>query len=342
MQEPYLTIIRSLEEQGFNGDILEDNESRARYSTDESIFSVMPELVIVPKTALDVAKAVRVVKAHATDKQPMSLTPRAAGTGLAGGSLNDSIIIDTTTYLTSHSCPREQGDDVLLHAEPGSYFRDIEKTLRGMVREIPVYPASKDICCIGGMIGNNAAGATSLTYGHFAEFVVSVDVVLQDGVTYTLRPWTWDVLQEVLSYDNELSRIARAVFELIEANEELIRNAKPETKKNSAGYALWDVISTTVWEFKNGNGTFDLTRLISGSQGTLGIITRATLRTIPIEEEQRLIIVPIFDLNEAGSIITNLLSYEPYTLELFDDKTFELALKNPSFFADRIDGMTYP
>lgn len=342
MSQSCSLLIDELVAQGFQGDISCDPDTLAQYATDESIFSITPQLVLKPKDTGDVEKAVRIVRAHSESKGALSLTPRAAGTGLGGGSLNDSVILDVTAYLNQLEEPVTWEEKVLLNVEPGVYFRDVEALLKKSVRTIPVYPASKDICCIGGMIGNNAAGATSLTYGHFAEFIESLDVVLQDGSGYSLRPWNKVQFDQVCAHDNELGRITREVYALIKKHEKTILEAEPKTKKNSAGYALWDVLNVSVEDFEAGKGFFNLARIFAGSQGTLGVVTRATLRTIPIEEEQHLVVVPVFDLNTVGEIIKNLLTYSPYTLELFDDKTFELALKHPSFFQDRLDTTTYP
>lgn len=340
--ELFETLSERLREAGFTGDISNDEGERQRVATDESIFSVMPAVVLAPKTRDDVERAVGVVAELREEGHELSLTPRAAGTGLAGGSLNDSIILDCERHLNTLGEPEAWEDNLFLYAEPGVYFRDIEKLLQPMTREVSVYPASKDICAVGGMVGNNAAGAPTLTYGHFVEVVESLDVVLADGMTYTLRPWTYGTLEEVMRHDNELARISREVWELIEAKWDDIQKARPKTKKNTAGYPLWDIIDTDPERFRAGDGFFNLVRIFCGSQGTLGMMTRATLQTAPATLEQELLIAPVFDLDTVGDVLKHLLTYEPFTLELFDDTTIELALRNPSFFKDRLSDEQYP
>ncbi|NBD74352.1 FAD-binding protein [Patescibacteria group bacterium] len=336
------TLSERLDDAGFTGDVTDDEQERQRVATDESIFSVMPAVVLAPKTRTDVELAVAVVAQLRQEGHEISLTPRAAGTGLSGGSLNDSVILDCERHLNTLGEPEAWEGNLFLYAEPGVYFRDIEKLLAPMTREVSVYPASKDICAVGGMVGNNAAGAPTLTYGHFVEVVESLDVVLADGQTYTLRPWTYGTLEEVMRHDNELARISREVWELIEAKWDDIQKARPKTKKNTAGYPLWDVIDTDPERFKAGDGYFNLVRLFCGSQGTLGVMTRATLETAPATLEQDLLIAPVFDLDTVGDVLQQLLTYEPFTLELFDDTTVELALRNPSFFKDRLSDEQYP
>lgn len=342
MENVYNAIVDALRAEGFEGDIRGDEASLEEASKDESIFSVTPALVIAPKTVEDVQIAVRVINEHAANHSELSLTPRAAASGLSGGSLNDSIIIDVMKYLTHVGELTHYDGFSAIELGPGVWFRDIEKSLKEQGHYIPVYPASKDLCAIGGMIGNNCAGAESFTYGHFAEWVESVDMVFADGNVYTLKKWNWDEVQAVMAHDNELGRITREVLALIEAHEQEFDEAKPHTKKNTAGYPLWDVISTNVAEFKQGNGVFDLTRLISGSQGTLGVITNAAIRTLPVPEPYNLLVVPVFDLQQVGNVIVSLVDENPFTIELYDDKTLDLALKNPSFFKDRLSDEMYP
>lgn len=112
------------------------------------------------------------------------------------------------------------------------------------------------------------------------------------------------------------------MFELVTKNEGLIKLAKPSVSKNSAGYALWDI-----W---NGE-TFDLTKLFVGSQGTLGITTRATFRLVPIQKHTRLVVVFLKDIEHLAAIVTSILPHAPESFESYDDNTLKLAVK---FFPD--------
>ncbi len=227
-------------------------------------------------------------------------------------------------------------DKITFTCEPGAMWKDVEKKLKSHGYYLPSYPASKDLCSIGGSIGNNAAGPDSLRYGHCADWVESMDVVLMDGHTYTIKPLTYREFKMLIKQKHEHARIAKEIFDLISKNEAEIKKNKPKTKKNSAGYPLWSVMPEGVAAFKKGKGTFDLTRLISGSQGTIGIITHLTMRAIEIPEKTSLIVVPIFDLDHAAEIITEALEYNPINVEIFDALTFDLALSNPGFFKDRL------
>ena len=337
----HLLVEKMLREAGFRGGISTNKDILERYSTDESIFAIKPQIVIQPKDQKDVETAVQVI-AEKTEQFPsLSLTPRAAGTGLSGGSLTDSIVIDVCTHMKAIEDVRKSRGHTLITCEPGAMWRDVEKKLKKEGVYLPSFPASKDICSIGGSIANNAAGPDSLRFGHCADWVESLDVTLYDGKTYTIKPINYKELKALTKKDNAHGKLAAEVFALIEENEKVIEQAKPKTKKNSAGYALWDVLDTSVASFKKGKGFFDLTRIISGSQGTIGVITSATLRTEPIHQDTELIVVPVFDLMDAGAVIVKALEFNPINVELFDGLTFDLALKNPQFFKDRLSKMDY-
>jgi FAD/FMN-containing dehydrogenase len=337
----HLLIEKMFREAGFRGGISSDKRVLEKYSTDESIFSVKPQVVIQPKNRDDVEIATKVIARETKRFSSLSLTPRAAGTGLGGGSLTDSIVIDVCAHLNKISDVIVKRDNITFSCEPGAMWRDVEKKLKRHDAYIPSYPSSKDICSVGGSISNNAAGSDSLRYGHCAQWVESLEVILADGNPYTIKPLTYKEFKTLIKQKHEHARVAREVFSLIEKNETEIQKGKPKTVKNTAGYSLWHVVSEGVAAFKKGKGVFDLTRLVAGSQGTVGIITNITMRAIPIQHDTTLFVIPIFDLQEAAQVVTKTLKYNPINIEIFDALTFDLALKNPDFFKKRLSGMDY-
>ena len=330
-----------LKDTAFSGSISTKEERLDAYSYDESIFSIKPQVIIQPASGRDVEIAVKIINEETKLFPTLSLTPRAAGTGLSGGSLTDSIVVDLVTNLNKIDEPKKAKDGVRITVEPGAMFRDVEKVLKRHNVYLPAFPASKDICAIGGCVGNNAAGPDSLNFGHFAESIASLDVVLKDGQTHTIAPLTYPEFKKLTAEKNAYADIATTIFKLIKENEALIKKARPKTTKNSAGYALWDVISSSVSDFEQGRGSFDLNRLICGSQGTIGIVTGITLKTEPIVTDTALIAVPIFDLGVTGQVILSALKNNPLNVELYDGLTFDLALKNPDFFKTRLPGVQY-
>lgn len=336
----HLLMEKMLREAGFHGEVSTKKELLDKYSTDESIFCIRPQVVIRPRSKSDVEVVVKTIARETKRFSSLSLTPRAAGTGLGGGSLTDSIVIDTTD-LDKMGDVTVKKDKITFTCEPGVMWRDLEKKLMRYDAYLPPYTSSKDICTIGGSVANNAAGPDSLRYGHCADWVESLDVVLSDGKTYTIKALNLKEFQALIKQKHEHARIAQEIFSIIVKNEAEIRRNKPKTAKNSSGYPLWNVIPEGVAAFKKGKGVFDLTRLISGSQGTIGIITNITMRAIPIQKNTTLIVVPIFDLAEAADCMVTALKYNPINIEIFDALTFDMALSNPDFFKQRLSGLKY-
>ena len=337
----HLLLEHKLREAGFRGGISSDKKFLEKYSTDESIFHIRPQVVLQPKSKHDIEIATKLIAIETKRFTSLSLTPKAAGTGLSGGSLTDSIVIDVCPHMHKIGEVKTTKDGALISCEPGAFWRDVEKKLKRHNCYIPSFPSSKDICTIGGAVGNNAAGPDSLRYGHCSDWVESMDVVLADGHTYTIKALTYNEFKSLIKEKHLYATITREIFDLIEKNEKLIKNGHPKTPKGNAGYPLWQVIPEGVTAFKKGTGVFDLTRLISGSQGTVGIITHLTMKAIPIQTDTTLITVPIFDLQEASTVILAALKFNPINIEIFDALTFDLALKNPDFFKARLSGLEY-
>jgi FAD/FMN-containing dehydrogenase len=337
----HLLVEKMLREAGFRGGISSSKKVLEKYSTDESIFSITPQVVLQPKNRQDIEIATSVIARETKRFSSLSLTPRAAGTGLSGGSLTDSVVIDVCAHLNKIGEVVEKKDTITISCEPGAMWRDVEKKLKRHNAYLPPYTSSKDICSIGGSIGNNAAGPDSLRYGHCADWVESLEVIFCDGHTYTIKPLTFREFKTLSKQKHEHARIAREIFTLIEKNEKEIKSSKPKTQKNTAGYSLWNVMPQGVAAFKKGKGTFDLGRVICGSQGSIGIITNIVMRALPIQKDTTLLVIPIFDLQEAAKVVTESLKYDPINVELFDALTFDLALKNPDFFKNRLSGMDY-
>ncbi len=328
----YTHLAETLQALGIECDMSLD--TRTRYATDESVFAVMPELIVFPKDTAQVQTIVRTVGELNQQGNAFSLTPRAAGTGLSGGSLNDSVIIDTAKYLSGF-------DELLIlpdgtariAARPGAFFRDFDAYTKKHGFFLPPYPSSRDICTVGGMVANNAAGPDSLKYGHTAQYVAELEVVLHDGWAYTLKPLQFDELCDAIRQDNALGAVYRDVWMRIENSLDILQAGKPESSKNSSGYAIWDVLKAdSIESFKTGQGTFSLIPLFAGSQGTLGIITNIVFSVIPETEVSDLLVVPIQHIESIGEGIQTLLEHNPRNIEIFDDRTYKLARSNLSFF----------
>ncbi len=298
------------------GDVVDDQETLLSRSTDASIFQVKPSLVVYPKDSADVKKLVKFVAARKAQGEKISLTARSAGTDMSGGPLTSSIVVDFTRYFNRI---KEVGDGYAV-VEPGVYYRDFEKATLKKNLLMPSFPASREICAVGGMVANNSGGEKSLRYGKTENFILALKVVLADGNEYEIRPLTEEELNSKLSADNFEGRVYRQLFDLIKANYSELQAAKPNVTKNSAGYFLWNV-----WD--KDKKVFDLTKLFVGSQGTLGLITEIKFRLIRPEPHSRLLVVFLKTMDVLPSAVEKLLMHNPETLESYDDKTLALVFR---------------
>ncbi len=305
------------------GEVSFDEKELSAFSHDASIFEVRPKVVVHPKDPDDIKNLVKWVVANKNSNKELSLTARSGGTDMTGGALNDSIIIDFTTHFNR---VLEVGDNYAV-TEPGVFYRDFEKETLKKNLLLPSYPASREICTVGGMVANDSGGEKSLRYGKTENYVQELNVVLSDGEEYILKALTPEELEQKKVRNDFEGEIYRQMHELLESNYELIQKARPNVSKNSAGYLLWNT-----WDRKK----FDLAQLFTGAQGTLGLITKIKFRLIKPKKYSKLLIIFLKNLNSLGELVNVVNKSEPESFESYDDHTFKLAIK---IFPDLIKKM---
>lgn len=307
------------------GDIVTDSTTLLEYSHDASLFEIAPKVVIFPKNDKDVKTLVSFVSMHKKEYPYLSLTARSAGTDMGGGSINDSIIVSFTKYF--NQIPEIKGNIAV--SQPGVFYRDFEKETVKQGLIFPSYPASREICAIGGIVNNNSGGEKSLLYGKTEKYVKKVKVVLSDGNAYFLHPLSESALTKKMEQKDFEGELYRKIYKLISENYEEIMKAKPAVSKNSAGYYLWNV-----WDKEN--KIFDLTKLWVGAQGTLGLLLEAEIELVPIHMHREMMILFLDDLSHLEEIINTVLPLKPESFESYDDNTLKLALKYFPEFAKQL------
>ena len=308
---------------------MNDAETLQHFSRDASIFERAPDVVVYPKDVEDVENLVRFAHDEKSAGRNISITARAAGTDMTGAPLTDSISLVFTKYMNRLT---NIGDDFAV-VEPGMLYRDFEKeTLAHGELILPCYPASKGQCAIGGMLANNCGGELGLKYGKIESYIQELEVVLSDGSRAALHPLTKSELANKESKQTLEGKIYRDIHQLIESNAEAIEKARPTVTKNSAGYALWNVIDKQ-------QGTFDLAQLISGSQGTLALITNSRLGLVHRKEHRAMLVIFLSDMEIIPEVVRRVLKFSPESFESYDDHTWKLAvrfipelIKNMGFF----------
>lgn len=309
------TLVRRLRS-FIKGEVLDDQKTLEVYSHDTSLFEVQPRVVVFPMDTEDVGNIVRFVSVHKKDNSHLSLTARSGGTDMTGGAINDSIILDFSKHFNQIGDIRKEGTVV----EPGVFYRDFEKQTLAKKMLLPSYPASKMICCLGGMVSNNSGGEKTLAHGKTIDYIKRINMILSDGEEYSFEKLSKDELNNKLHLEGFEGEIYRKIYRLCKDNYELIKSAKPNVSKNSTGYNIWDV-------YDREDGTFDLSKIFVGAQGTLGINIETEVGLIDAKDHSGLLVIYLNDMQILPKLINDVLKVKPESFEVFDDHTLSLALK---------------
>jgi len=301
---------------GFKGEIDDSATARDFYSHDASLFELRPELVVSPNNTADVQALVKTINKERADNPNLSVTARSAGTDMSGGAINDSVIADFNKHFTEIKSVSPTAASV----QPGVFYRDFEVETLKQNALLPPYPASRDLCTVGGMVNNNSGGEKSLEFGKIENFVNELSVVFADGNEYRVKPLDKAALDKKIAQKDYEGNLYKQLFDLIEANYDAIKAAKPHVTKNSTGYKLWDV-----WDRET--GVFDMTQIIIGAQGTLGLTTDINFKLVPSTAHSGSLVIFLKKTDDLGELINKVMTHHPATFEGFDNYTLILSIK---------------
>ncbi len=308
-----------------NGDVQDSPRIKDEFSHDASMFELRPEIVVSPKDSADIQKLVRYVAKQKKTNPGLSITARSGGTCMSGGSITESILLNMKKYFVNIG---EISSD-LANVQPGVFYRDFEPETLKHGALMPSYPASRDLCTVGGMVANNSGGEKSLQYGKTEKYVAELKVVFADGKEYVVKPLNKQELKQKMAQGDFEGDVYKAVFKLVDDNYDAIKSAKPQVSKDSTGYHLWNI-----WDKET--GIFDLTQAIVGSQGTLGIVTDITFRLVPAPKHSGTLVVFMKKTEHLGNVINTALRHKPATFEGFDNYTLMLSFKLFFFFHKKL------
>lgn len=305
-----------------SGDVLMDKTTCALYSTDASIYQITPLGVVLPKNKADVKSVVK----YAFDKG-LTILPRGSGSGLAGQTLGKGIILDFTKYM--QDIKEVNLKDSYVRVEPGVIQGRLNRRLAQDDKFFPPDPSSGDYCTLGGMLGNNASGGHSVKYGSTIDYVLELEVVLASGEEAKIKNLKLDSQQ--LAKKKQQSgwegKIYRQIEELLKENQSLIEEYTPEVRKNCSGYRLDAVL---------GADSFNLAKLIAGSEGTLAVITEAKLKIRDLPAEKAITLLYFDDLDKAGRAVGQILKLDPSAIEIMDHQFLDLVRKNHPNIDERL------
>ncbi len=307
------------------GDVIEDSDTLTQFSHDASLFEIKPQVVVFPKDEEDVEALVSYVAKNKKNNPELSLTGRSAGTDMSGGAIGDSIVVSFMKYF--NETPTVSGNVVT--CQSGVYYRDLEVETLKQNLIFPSYPASRELCAMGGIFNNNSGGEKSLQYGKTEKYVKRVRAVLADGKAYDIKALDEKGLKAKIKKGDFEGNIYKRMFDLVDSNYEILQKAKPDVSKNSAGYYLWNV-------YDKETKIFDLTKLWVGAQGTLGLFLEGNLELVPVHKHREMLIIFLHDMSHLGQIINEVLELKPESFESYDDNTLKLALRYFPEFAKQL------
>jgi len=296
-------------------EVTSDKITRLLYSTDASIYQIMPVGVIWPRDKNEVAAVVEIARKHKTP-----VLPRGAGSSLAGQAIGKALIIDFSRYMDQVLDLNPEQNSVTV--QPGIILGLLNRDLKAHGLMFGPDPASADRATVGGVIGNNATGAHSILYGMAHDHLLEIEGVLSDASQVNFKSVNENELKTKGLQNSLEGKIYHSLPLILDQYQEAISTHYPDTFRNVAGYNL-NVLAQ--------QGNINPSVLLAGSEGTLGIMTSAKLNLVPRPENTFLYLVHFSDLKEALESVPAILETNPSAVELIDRMLIQLAKANPAY-----------
>jgi FAD/FMN-containing dehydrogenase/Fe-S oxidoreductase len=315
-----------------NAEVRFDDGYRGLYATDASLYQIEPIGVVVPRSRADLVAAVAIAA-----EEGVPVLPRGGATSLSGQTIGEAIVLDVSKYLNRIGVVDR--DRMTVPVEPGVVLDQLNAHLKPLGLMFGPDVSTSDRATIGGMIGNNSAGARSLRYGKTVDHVQSLDVVLDDGTTATFGPVAPERLDDVCSATDRVAGLHRAVRDVVASHRDAIRKRFPKILRRVSGYNLDEFVPglpVRAVGWPEEPWAFNLARLIVGSEGTLAVVAGADLKVVPVPPVQGLVTLSFATIPAALDRLAEILETGPVAVEMLDRMILDLAAGNPEF-AKRLD-----
>lgn len=290
------------------GKVKDDGPTLAAYAVDASIYRVVPKAVVLVESEAEISATMQYASTHG-----IPLTPRAAGTNLTGSAIGSGIILDVSRLNRVLEVNREAR---WARVQPGVILAELNKQLGRYGLLFGPDPSSGDMCKLGGMLANNSSGPHTLRYGSVRDNVRRLRICLPtggwlDAQSYQLTEPAFERLLTAFP-------AVRDLFVLVQSQAEAIRSKKPKVSKNSCGYNLFGLADSLA------AGRFDLPQLFVGSEGTLGVVSEATIELVESPKATLTALIHFRRLEEVGEAVPRLLELRPSAMEVMDAHTLDL------------------
>lgn len=313
------------------GEVTTNKNILRKLSTDGSVLTLVPEMVVYPRSTSDIRKVARFSWQLAEKGHKLPITPRGGGSDQTGAAIGTGIVIDMQSHMDKifEIDIRQR----LVRVQPGITFKALNEALKLQGLYVPSYPASQAYSTVGGAIANNASGVLSGKYGSTGAWVHQLEVVLANGeVIQTGRLSKRDVNKKK-GQQNFEGEIYRNLDELLADNDKLLDSLAIDARDN-VGYNVSDTRSK--------NGSLDLMPLIVGSQGTLGIISEVIMKAEQLNADPLIGAIAYPDYESARDGMDELRRYDPAVMELIDGRLFKEAIARGNkyqFYSDALDNL---
>ncbi len=304
---------------------------RGIHATDASHYQVTPACVVVP---LDEDDCVAAIQVAAELKLP--ITPRGAATALSGQTFGPGMVIDVSRHL--NQVLEVNAEEGWARVQPGVVRDHLNAEVASLGLQFAPDPATSSRATIGGMVGNNSSGTRSIVYGKTIDHVLGCKVALDDGTVLDCGPMDDDAWQAKAAGSSREGQVYRGVRDLVLRHQDAIRERYPKVMRRVTGYNLDTFVDGAGYvgpigpraEQNAGHRPWDLTHLIVGSEGTLGVVLEVTVRLVPRPAATALCIVHFDDDLDALRAVPGILEYGPSAVELLDRGMLRESTVNPA------------
>ncbi|MBS9540756.1 FAD-binding and (Fe-S)-binding domain-containing protein [Morganella morganii subsp. sibonii] len=306
--------IHALNESGFTGDTTTRYGDRLTLATDNSIYQLLPQAIVFPRSTADVILVMRLAAQDVY--RSVTFTPRGGGTGTNGQSLNNGVVIDLSRYMNRIlEINPEQG---WVRAEAGVIKDQLNAYLKPYGYFFAPELSTSNRATLGGMINTDASGQGSLVYGKTSDHVLGLRSVLLNGELLDTAPLPVSEARRCAQEESAAGELYRTTLESCETHRQTILDSFPKLNRFLTGYDLRHVFSDDMQ-------TFDLTRILTGSEGTLAVITEAKLNITPIPKVRRLVNVKYDAFDSALRNAPFMVAAQALSVETVDSKVLNLA-----------------
>ena len=307
--------LKNLIKSEIEGEVYFDDVTREIYSTDASIYRIVPLCVVTPKTIKDIKTLVQI-----SNEYRIPILPRGGGSSLSGQTVNKAIVIDFTKHI--NKVVDVDKNSMTAIAQPGITIDQLNQILKSQNLLFTPDPSTTNRATVGGVIGNNSCGAHSIIYGKTIDNVKSLKTILSNGEDHVFKKIRFSEFEKLILNDSFSSNLYLNSINLFKKYTDELTRRYPDIQRRVGGYNLDEI---------NKDGFVDLTKIIVGSEGTLATVTEAELNLVELPKSKGLLVVEFDDIIKSMEASVLALGLNPSAVEHIGEIIISEARKSPEF-----------